>query len=295
MKSIRIGKEVDITIGQVSARPSRIIKTPYVCDMILHTEEGDKTETKSVLAHTPSLGCNGMVDKDAMVFAVKRVEDGDVKSKAKCEYGVIASLREEKGRKYVVGVDPSLAERFAGEILSNGIISGLCVKPGTLKTQQTYNDCRFDYCGLTTNNQPFICEVKNTSIAEYENLPPRKLAKMDFSEREFDSKVAIFPSGYKPKGKTHSERALKHTNTLLQIKQSFPEMRCIILFVVQRSDICAFQPTRGDEDYLAAIRNAYSGGVEIYAVSIEWLHDEPSCKIKPTIHNSMLPIRLFDS
>ena len=257
MPKISLNEVVKVVEGQVVSRPSKVIKSPYVCDLMI--EESNEQR----LAHTPSLGCNGMVDKDAKVIAVKR-------DSGKCEYSVVCANCEEKGHTYLVGVEPSLAEGFAGEILTSGVLIGLKAKEGTLKTQQTYKDCRFDYCGLTTNNEPFICEVKNVSIAVYENQSPRTLSKMDFSEREYDSKTAVFPSGYKPKGATHSERALKHTKTLSNLKQTRPEVRCAILFIVQRDDVEKFEPSNGDVIYKEALKEAKESGVEIYAVCVKW-------------------------
>lgn len=285
---IHIDEPVIVNIGIVVSRPSRIIKTPYVCDYLLEDEDIDNT---SVLAHTPSLGCNGMVDKGSSVIAVKRRSDG--KKQTKCDYSVIASIRKENDTTYIVGVDPSIAERFAGELLTKGVIDGLCLKQNTLlQSQKTYCDCRFDYCGITDKNEPFICEIKNISIAEYEDLHPKLLCKKDFSDYDINSKIALFPSGYKPKGRTHSERALKHTRTLMEIKRANPEMRCVILFVVQRADVRVFQPCRGDEQYYTTLKNACETGVEVYAVSIEWCYDETAKTLTPKISNPSLPVSI---
>ena len=62
---------------------------------------------------------------------------------------VIGSLLNLGERSIVVGVDPSLAERFAGNMLKTGLGDKLRVKPGVeLQSQKTYDDCRFDYCEL---------------------------------------------------------------------------------------------------------------------------------------------------
>lgn len=287
---MKFGERINVVEGLVVARPSKTIKTPYVCDMTINK---DMEEIK--LGHTPSLGCNGMVDKDASVIAVKR-------NTGKCEYGVIASIVEEreierdKSVKYVVGVDPSLAEKFAGEILLNGVIEGLKVESNMLDKQKTYKDCRFDYCGVTKNKEPFVCEVKNVSIAEYENKSPSELKKMkttkQFEDRPYNSKIAIFPSGYKARGQVHSERALKHVKTLTEIKKNTPIMRCILLFVVQRDDVCMFQPSNGDVIYLDALREAKEVGVEIKAVSIKWVYNKKMRILVPEIDNSKLKVDL---
>lgn len=277
-----MGNNKEVVEGVVVARPSKKIKTPYVCDMKIIGNQSKETEI-DVLAYTPSLGCNGMVDKEAKVIAMKR-ETG------KCGYSVVASRIEEKSNEYIVGVDPSIAEKIAGEILINGTIDGLRVESEKLQKQQTYKDSRFDYCGVTLNNEPFVCEVKNVSIAEYENMSPRELRKMCFDDRSYDSKIAIFPSGYKSKGKVHSERALKHVKTLTEIKIANPVMRCILLFIVQRNDVKCFQPSNGDEIYLNALREAKKVGVEIKAVSIKWIYDKERNLMLLEVDNSNLNV-----
>lgn len=295
---IKLNASVNAVTGVVSARPSRVIKTPYVCDLMIMTDEHNQDPT-AVIAHTPSLGCNGMVDTGATVVAVERKD-----TKGKCAYGVIASIQKEREcdskshidhHTVVVGVDPSLAERFAGDILHMGVIPGLKVHHNVpLQTQKTYEDCRFDYCGVTSDSHPFICEVKNVSIARYEDLHPKLLAKKDCSDRAIDSKIALFPSGYKPKGLTHSERALKHTQTLTKIKKEYPDIRCIIMFVVQRDDVITFKATDGDEQYRNALKTAHENGVEVYAVCVKWTYDEDAKLLTPRVHETrpLLPVDL---
>ena len=264
MQSISLNDSINVVEGKILARPSKVIKTPYVCDLEL-INSNEEQEEQQVLAHTPSLGCNGMVDKEAKVISVKR-------NKGKCDYGVICSKQEEKGNTYFVGVDPSLAEKFAGEILISDKLTGFRAKEHSLKTQQTYDDCRFDYCGLTTDNQPFICEIKNVSIAVYENESPKLLSKMDFSDRDYDSKIAVFPTGYKKsKAVTHSERALKHTNTLRKIMETRENVKCMILFIIQRDDITHFEVSNGDPVYKEALKKAKESGVSVRAISVKWV------------------------
>lgn len=246
-----------------------------MCDVVVDGEV--------YLAHTPSLGCNGVVDNGVAVIVVERTS-----ATRKCKYGVIASLLKDKGETIVVGVDPSLAERFAGEMLMTGLVPGLKVKPGTdLLTQRTYGDCRFDYCGVGDDCRPFICEVKNVSVAEYDDVHPRVRIRTDYSDRDIRDKVALFPSGYRPKGQTHSERALKHTQTLAKIKRDHPEMRCVILFVVQRDDANVFRPCNGDMHYVKAICDARDAGVEVYAVRVRWEYDAELATLTPVCDGMM--------
>lgn len=272
-----LNQEYHVRRGTILNRPSKVIKTPYVADV----QTIDSYIDDECLAHTPSLGCNGMVEKNALVFMVEK----DSRSKAKCRYTVIASELTEKGQRYVVGVDPTLGEKLGQDILTQGVIVGFRAK--SLDKQFTYEDCRFDFKGITTSNEPFICEVKNVSIAVYENIRPSQMKKQDYSAREYDSKIAIFPSGFKPKGKTHSERAVKQTKRLTEIKKKHPEVRCLILYVIQRDDIASFQISRGDKIYFDTIKEAVSSNVEVAAVSVRWMLDEERNTLTPQVHNKL--------
>jgi len=277
-----LGNNFQVRLGEVCSRPSKVIKTPYVADVMINKD----TESINILAHTPSLGCNGMVDIDAKVYLIEK----DASSKAKCRYTVIASRIKEKGETYIVGVDPGLGEKIGQDILLNGIINGFKVKK--LDKQFVYEDCRFDFSGITSSNEAFICEVKNVSIAVYENIRPSQMKKRDYSLRSVSSKIAIFPSGFKPKGLTHSERAVKQTRRLTEIKIKHPEVRCIILYVIQRADIDEFQLSNGDEIYMNTIKNALSANVEIAAVSIDWTLTSDGSSLIPFISNSDVKVSL---
>jgi len=280
-----LGKEFPVSLGRVINRPSKTIKTPYVADVCLSGFEGEEAH----LAHTPSLGCNGMVDSNATVFMMSKAEE----SKAKCRYTVIASQISEKDHNYIVGVDPTFGEKLGRDILLGGTLQ--CFTAKTLDSQFSYEDCRFDFKGITTSNEPFICEVKNVSIAVYENIRPSQMKKRDYTTRAVDSKVAIFPSGFKPKGQTHSERAVKQTKRLTDIKRKHPEVRCLILYVIQREDISSFQISNGDQTYLETVKEAFAASVEIAAVSVSWKTTKNNTALVPTIHNNAVKVSMGDN
>lgn len=281
--SIVLGKAFQVRLADVCSRPSKVIRTPYVADVFINEDIDDSI---NALAHTPSLGCNGMVDTGAKVFIIEK----EATSKAKCRYTVIASRIEEKGETIIVGVEPSFGEKIGEDILRNGLIDSFHVKK--LDKQFVYEDCRFDFSGITSSNEAFICEVKNVSIAVYENIRPSQLKKRDYTTRDVRSKIGIFPSGFKPKGQTHSERAVKQTQRLTQIKQKHPEVRCLILYVIQRSDINEFQISNGDEIYMKTIKEAVSSGIELAAVSINWTICAESSALIPIVCNSSVKVSL---
>jgi hypothetical protein len=91
---------------------------------------------------------------------------------------------------------------------------------------------------------PFILEIKNVPIANYEEIPQAKKVKSstkttsktskkkmqelpDYKSFPFGSKVAYFPEGYRKKSTdTVSPRALKHVKELTFIKtETTPEKK----------------------------------------------------------------------
>jgi DNA-binding sugar fermentation-stimulating protein len=257
-------------------RPSAHIKSPYVADIIVDGE--------NYLGHTPALGCCGLAEKESNVFVTKLGE------KTKCDYRIQISayMDENSGKEILVGIAPKLAEVIAGNALEKQLIYNLSVK--TLAREKKVLNSRFDFIGTTHDDTQFILEVKNVPLADYVDMDAKERKKIDTSHIPYNEKIAYFPDGYrKSKKETVSERALKHVNELREIKQAHSEIRCILLFVIQRNDVAQFQPSRIDPIYLEAVRDAWMSGVEIKTLQVEW-DTQGVCKY---ISNN-LPIMLYD-
>lgn len=271
--------------GIVLSRPSKVIKSPFVADVLI--------DGKSYLAHTPSLGCNGMVEKNKKVL-LTRAESG------KCDFTVVAVKMSELSNgntehdevvEHIIGLDPRKAETFALDALNNGLIERLDVKE--IKGQITLHDCRFDYVGTSKQGQAFVIEVKNVSIADHEVWPQRVLQSKDFTDRIWNHKIAYYPSNVKGANQTVSERSVKQLRTLCRIKRDHPEMRCIVMFVIQRTDIVQFQPNQWDAIYFQSVKEAHETGVEIYAISAEWSPSQSEHDTSVSATESIMNVRLL--
>jgi len=262
--------------GTVIKRPSKHIKTPYVADVLF--------DGKEYLGHTPSLGCCGLVEKDKEVYMYK-LTGKNVKS----DYRICIAKVEENGHVTTIGVAPKMAEKIAEEALRKNLIRHLDVR--TIKREKKIMNSRFDFIGMTTDDIPYIVEVKNVPLADYEDIYAKERKKKNYENRAWNSKVAYFPDGYRKKvTDTVSPRALKHVNELKEVKQQLGEnVRCVLLFVIQRNDVASFQPSRIDPIYLDAVRSAWVHGVEIRTVQVQWIDNEAHY-----IRND-LPINLFDN
>ncbi len=199
----------------------------------------------------------------------------------------------EKNNIQIVGIYPKLAEHILENALKTNCIS-------TLKNIKSYRretkiyvpnkvDSRFDFSGIDENGNPFLLEVKNVPLADYEDCFAKVRKNMDFSSREYNTKVAYFPDGYRKKTEDPiSPRALKHIRELTLIKRE-SKTRCINVYVIQRTDVNRFQISIIDPIYRQAVKEAKDAGVELIALMVSW-NENGECYFV----TDELPITPFD-
>jgi DNA-binding sugar fermentation-stimulating protein len=260
--------------GQVIKRPSMYVKSPYVADIKC-------SETNAIiLAHTASLGCCGLSDVNATVLMTISIESKTKpknQANLKCTHTIYLSILKNKDTELIIGIHPKLAEKLVESALNNNYLSKLqsCKRykretPIFIKDKV---DSRFDFTGIDQDGIPFIMEVKNVPLADYEDINSKERCNFDFEERDFNSKVAYFPDGFRKKPTdTVSPRALKHIRELTLIKQE-TKIRCIMCYVIQRTDVNRFQPSVIDPIYRTAFIEAVGTGVEIITMVVSWNRD----------------------
>ena len=256
--------------GTIVNRPSKTIKSPYVADILLHTLN------TTILGHTASLGCCGLADREAQILMAP-VPKTIKNNKISCEFKVYLSVIRERGAEIVVGIHPKLAENLAESAIKNNLLSRLQNVRGYKRETTIYVagkvDSRFDFTGIDCNGVPFIMEVKNVPLADYEDITAKDRKNKCYDERDVNSKVAYFPDGYRKKSTdTVSPRALKHIRELTLIKRE-SITRCIMCYVIQRTDVECFQPSIIDPEYRAAVKEAVEAGVEIITMVVQWTKD----------------------
>ena len=255
---------------KIISRPSKVCKTPYVADIEL-------SNGNIVQAHSASLGCCGLCEKDCYVLA-SPIESNCKNTKSKvCSYKIyLAHLCENKIynnetiiNNQLIGIDPKLAETLVENALTNNYLANLKNIKKYRREAKIMNS-RFDFIGIDENDKYFVLEVKNVPLADYADVCAKNRKKMDFSDKNFDEKISYFPDGYrKNKGAVVSERALKHINELAEITHS-KIIRPIICFVIQRTDINKFQVSLLDPTYREAYLNAKEKGVEVITLIVQW-------------------------
>ena len=264
----------DLIKVKIISRPSKICKTPYVADIEL--EDGS-----IVQAHTASLGCCGLCEKDCYVYASPMLSNCPQSKSKVCSYKVyLAQIYEEKIincekhiNDQIIGIDPKLAET----LVENALIGNCFPTLQNIKKHRreaSLGNSRFDFIGIDANNKYFILEVKNVPLSDFadvNHIEKKKLLKANaFKDLKFNEKISYFPDGYrKTKGGVVSERALKHINELADITLS-KIIRPIICFVIQRTDSGSFQASNIDPTYKAAFNDALKKGVEVIILMVQW-------------------------
>lgn len=225
--------------AEVLARPSRVVKSPYLADVrLLETgEEG--------MAHSPSLGCMGMVAAGATVL-VSKTKEG---STAKSAFVIYHVERMEADKStHLVGVHPTTANILARRLLEGDVVLGGGVE--RVDNEVTMGTCRFDFVVTHLGGRKTIVEVKNVPCADYAdgNKPEKKVANA-VEGLDAYGKMAIFPEGYKKKAADPvSPRALKHVEELQAVAEA-GEMDACLLYIVQRLDCQKLVISKRDAKY----------------------------------------------
>jgi DNA-binding sugar fermentation-stimulating protein len=194
--------------------------------------------------------------------------------KLHCEYRVYLSIIREKNTEIIVGIHPKLAENLTESAIKNNLLNKLQNVKRYKRETSIYVegkvDSRFDFTGIDCNGVPFIMEVKNVPLADYDDINIKDRKNKCYDDRDINSKIAYFPDGYRKKtSETISPRALKHIKELTLIK-SESKTRCIMCYVIQRTDVNSFQPSIIDPEYRAAFYKAMETGVEIITLVVQW-------------------------
>ena len=206
-------------------------------------------------------------------------QTGQNNEKIKCTYRVYLSCftDNERNQKTIVGIHPKLAEDLTEKALLGNYLEKLqniqSYKRETVIYVKDKVDSRFDFSGIDENDIPFIMEVKNVPLADFEDITAVERKKKNYSDRTFGSKIAYFPDGYRKKtSEPVSPRALKHIREMTLIKKE-SKTRCIMCYVIQRTDVDRFTISIIDPEYKEAVRLAIKSGVEIITMVVEWTND----------------------
>lgn len=244
-------------------RPSKEVKSPYLCDIRL---AGVETLT---LCHTPSLGCSGLVTTGATVLVSQSTS-----STAKSSHVLHHVLQAEAdGTSHWVGTHPMTANVLAQALLEEGHVFPSLSRIETLRKEVTMGNSRFDFVATHADGSVTVVETKNVPVADnFDGTKKERAALLAACITPPDAyhKIAIFPDGYRKKvSDPVSPRALKHVQELEAIVREGGKRACL-LFISQRTDVASFVVTSTDMQYRTAVRKAGENGVVLKAFSVRW-------------------------
>lgn len=257
MECFKISNRSDLICLKILKRPSMLIKSPYVADSVILSDDSEKSiieddcmddsKTKYLL-HTPGLGCGGLVIPDKYVYGIK----SSVKSKT--HFTAMMSYNEDSEGIYYVGVHPMISQKSCSIYLENKFPDFVWNAEVTLS-----KETRIDFVGIHNyTKKKFYVEVKNAMVS-YEEKRPR-------AERR-----AIFPESSKRTLVPISERALKHANTLKDLLTKEDTFQIMLLYTVPRCDcMSGVVINPNDVSYSKAVRDASEAGVILQGIGFKF-------------------------
>lgn len=258
--------------GKVVKRPSASVKSPYMADILLFNKEENKyfedldqqenENSNKILAHTPSLGCSGYVDKGKEVLLLPKL-GGKTKSSHSVEFAY------EENTNILVGTNPNVANSIVYNLLTNNKLEKFSnYDKNNVCREKTKGNSRFDVYIKDNEDVEHFIEIKTAPV------------------KDFDNNCAIFPKGYrKKKTDPFSPRAIKHLEEL-SILAKEENTKCYLIFVVPRTDVEYFTPCKEDPLYCEAFTNAVEAGVKMISFTTT-LSDNK----KDIIFDRFLPVR----
>ena len=245
---------------EVTHRPSKKIKSPYVADAI--NKDGDE-----FLVHTPGLGLADQCLPGSKIFATPSKNKS-----SKTDYiAQFVSIKEKGYGQTFIGANPHTAELIGKEILKNNIWN----------PYPKYEVCNkkpphIDYLGdiyLKFQNKYIIIEIKNVICASYNP----KIKKVDRRYVFYDNTMPFRRSGIYPNGERSqkyrgesvvSERSVRQIDSMIKKKEKY---QFAIMFLVNRGDCMTFKPNwQRDPIYSKKLVKAVKNGIDVYALGINW-------------------------
>ena len=298
-----------ITKGRILSRPSVKLSRENISDvLILKDNTYILTYTPSYgCTGMANSGC------DVFVAPCPPDIDGDGREMALVtEHGetfthtiFLAEFTEKPDNLQIIAINPKIAIELMESILEKNLISCL---PGVKEIKRNVPmflegkvDSTFSFVGICDDDVPFVMEVSNAPFAEYksedindinimkehhlaqmkraleiaqapENTPlppPLPPAPFDDDDRFYNLKTSYFPE---TNNKCVSPELIQRINEMANIA-SESAVRCILGYVVQRTDINKFEISNYNTEYYKAVANAVAHGVFIVPVVVSWTQE----------------------
>ena len=258
----------NICTGLVINRPSKTCKSPYVADVkVIDHQNHELINDDIIMAHTPALGCCGMVHPGKQVLMTKIN-----KPSGKCVYSIIAHLAADNT---IVLVHPLYSNRIWGAILEKQLHPKYSDFK-SFKAECKIEESRFDFYGIKHDGKECYMEIKSAPLGSI-NLMDNKY-KCCVGKDNADKRISFFPDGYrKKKGDPVSPRALKHIQHLTKLVDEGYD--CSLIFVICRTDTNGFTISPWDPIYKNAVEDGEKAGVKIEVIRVSIVREDYELKL----------------
>jgi DNA-binding sugar fermentation-stimulating protein len=194
--------------------------------------------------------------------------DATTTTVTKCESSDSSSEDDDEDNEQFIAINPKIAV----EVMESAIEKHLMVAlPPVKKFKRNIElkmegkfDSVFSFVGFCTDDVPFIMEVQNVPYASYTHGARKKENKCKY---RFNAKTAYFPGKCCTPAST--AEMIKKINELTIIKTE-SVTRCILGYVIERTDIDRFEFSADNNEYRAAVRNAVEHGVLVVPLVVSW-------------------------
>jgi len=268
-----------LVTATVVARPSTVIKSPYVADV-------DVDGGTRALAHAPGLELGGHCVPGSTVLLSTAANPTN-----KTQYA-IQLVRSDSGD--LIGAHPSLGNSLVAAALQRGLLTPALGAYVSVKAEVKHGDSRVDFVLTHSDGSRTLVEVKNVVCSDFEegaevpgfNPAAKSGTKPTFSPVKGAAyrRSGIFPIGRKGQKLDDgtvvvSARAIKHVRELTAAVSSSPasdsssadRIKAAIVFVVNRGDCEMLSLTRGScPVFPNEMETAVRSGVALHAIRIKW-------------------------
>ena len=260
---------VGLSTGRIICRPSAVLHSHSVADVLCDQVH----PTQPIQCYSSLQDCSGLVQDGMEVFVAYTSDKKDIHPK--CSHIIYLSVFQEGPNEQIIAVYPKVAHELVECALEKNYIT-------VLKNMKQFKrdipmfvedkiNTRFDFCGICEDDIPFLIKVTNVPFADYSDLPVKERKKKDYSRKNKDSKIALYPDFNHRKSIIDAE-TMKCIQDMTTIKRE-SVIRCILCYVVQRTDTDRFQPSAHDEAYRVVLREAVEAGIIIMPIMVSWTRD----------------------
>lgn len=220
------------------------------------------------------------------------------------------SINSIEDQEQIIGINPKIAYELIESAIEKKLISVLppvkqFKRNIPMVLEGKINSC-FSFVGICDDDVPFIMEVFNVPFAEYCNdknitgtsgadtseagtsaadtseagtsaseagtseagtsasTADTSASAAESEEDNYNTKIA-----YYPEKNSDNTLAIQRIKDLTTIK-SESIIRCLLAYVIERTDVDCFNFSTHDPEYRAAVKNAIENGVDIVPLMVSW-------------------------